>query len=123
MFPAQRNKLFNKFKLVFVCPQFPPGYPAGFIVLAVSIIISCYNFSWNCGAEGATKKKKILKLRSRMRRNALILLFTSLGTPMLLAGDEFGNSQAGNNNAYCQDNETGWKPAHSPYSPDIPKSC
>ncbi len=67
-----------------------------------------YNFSWNCGAEGATKKKKILKLRSRMRRNALILLFTSLGTPMLLAGDEFGNSQAGNNNAYCQDNETGW---------------
>lgn len=67
-----------------------------------------YNFSWNCGAEGGTKKKKILKLRSRMRRNALMLLFISLGTPMLLAGDEFGNSQDGNNNAYCQDNETGW---------------
>lgn len=67
-----------------------------------------YNFSWNCGAEGSTKKKKVLKLRSQMRRNALILLFISLGTPMLLAGDEFGNSQDGNNNAYCQDNEIGW---------------
>lgn len=67
-----------------------------------------YNFSWNCGAEGATKKKKILKLRSQMRRNALMLLFVSLGTPMLLAGDEFGNTQEGNNNAYCQDNEIGW---------------
>lgn len=67
-----------------------------------------YNFSWNCGAEGATKKKKILKLRSQMRKNALLLLFTAQGTPMLLAGDEFGNTQEGNNNAYCQDNETGW---------------
>ncbi|MDE7325059.1 MAG: hypothetical protein K2N63_02080 [Lachnospiraceae bacterium] len=67
-----------------------------------------YNFSWNCGVEGLTKKKKILKLRSQMRKNALILLFTSMGTPMLLAGDEFGNTQGGNNNAYCQDNETGW---------------
>lgn len=67
-----------------------------------------YNYSWNCGAEGATKKKKILKLRSQMRRNALLLLFAALGTPMLLAGDEFGNSQGGNNNAYCQDNEIGW---------------
>lgn len=67
-----------------------------------------YNFSWNCGVEGATKKKKILRLRSQMRRNALILLFVAMGTPMLLAGDEFANSQDGNNNAYCQDNEIGW---------------
>lgn len=67
-----------------------------------------YNFSWNCGIEGATKKKKILKLRSQMRRNALILLFVAMGTPMLLAGDEFANTQEGNNNAYCQDNEIGW---------------
>lgn len=69
---------------------------------------SDYNFSWNCGAEGATKKKKIVRLRAQMQRNALALLFLAQGTPMLLAGDEFGNSQNGNNNAYCQDNETGW---------------
>lgn len=67
-----------------------------------------YNFSWNCGVEGVTKKKKILRLRSQMRRNALILLFVAMGTPMLLAGDEFANTQEGNNNAYCQDNEIGW---------------
>lgn len=69
---------------------------------------SDYNFSWNCGVEGPTKKKKILKLRDQMRRNALTFLFFAQGTPMLLAGDEFGNSQNGNNNAYCQDNEVGW---------------
>ncbi len=67
-----------------------------------------YNFSWNCGVEGATKKKKILSLRAQMRRNALLLLFVARGTPMLLAGDEFGNTQEGNNNAYCQDNPIGW---------------
>lgn len=67
-----------------------------------------YNYSWNCGQEGKTRKKKTLKLRSQMRKNALMLLFLSQGTPMLLAGDEFGNSQDGNNNAYCQDNEIGW---------------
>nr|MDE7300210.1 alpha-amylase [Lachnospiraceae bacterium] len=69
---------------------------------------SDYNFSWNCGVEGVTKKKKIVRLRAQMQRNALALLLLAQGTPMLLAGDEFGNSQGGNNNAYCQDNETGW---------------
>lgn len=69
---------------------------------------SDYNFGWNCGAEGETKKKKIQKLRLQMQKNALLLLMLSQGTPMLLAGDEFGNSQQGNNNAYCQDNEIGW---------------
>ncbi len=67
-----------------------------------------YNFSWNCGVEGPTKKKKILEMRRKMIKNAFLLLFLSQGTPLLLAGDEFGNSQGGNNNAYCQDNETSW---------------
>ena len=66
------------------------------------------NFSWNCGAEGATTDKDILKLRRKMVRNAATILFCSIGIPMFLAGDEFCNSQAGNNNAYCQDNETSW---------------
>ena len=69
---------------------------------------SDYNYSWNCGAEGHVRKKKILELRSRQLRNAMLLLFLSQGTPVLLAGDEFGNSQNGNNNAYCQDNEISW---------------
>lgn len=67
-----------------------------------------YNFSWNCGVEGETRKKKIQKLRLKMQKNALTLLFTAQGVPMLYAGDEFGNSQQGNNNAYCQDNPLGW---------------
>ncbi len=67
-----------------------------------------YNYSWNCGEEGKNRKKKIVKLRRQMQKNALTMLFLSQGTPMLLAGDEFGNSQQGNNNAYCQDNEIGW---------------
>ena len=67
-----------------------------------------YNFSWNCGAEGPSRKKAIKQLRHRQMKNALSLLFTAQGTPLLLAGDEFGNSQNGNNNCYCQDNETGW---------------
>ena len=65
------------------------------------------NYSWNCGAEGKTKKKTILALRQRMVKNALATLLLSAGTPILTAGDEFLNSQNGNNNAYCQDNETG----------------
>ena len=69
---------------------------------------SDYNYSWNCGEEGATKKKKIKKLRWQQLKNAYLLLFLSQGTPLLLAGDEFGNSQEGNNNAYCQDNEISW---------------
>ena len=67
-----------------------------------------YNFSWNCGMEGPTRKKQILKLRDGQIRNAFLMLLLSQGTPCILAGDEFGNSQNGNNNVYCQDNETGW---------------
>ncbi len=67
-----------------------------------------YNYSWNCGIEGRTKTKKILKFRKKQICNAFITLFLSQGTPLLLAGDEFGNSQGGNNNAYCQDNEISW---------------
>jgi glycogen operon protein len=67
-----------------------------------------YNYSWNCGIEGKTKVKKVLSLRRKQIYNAFLLLFLSQGTPLLLAGDEFGNSQEGNNNAYCQDNEISW---------------
>jgi len=67
-----------------------------------------HNFSSNHGVEGDTKKLKILQLRRRQRLNMLATLLLSKGTPMLLAGDEFGNSQHGNNNAYAQDNQTGW---------------
>lgn len=67
-----------------------------------------YNYSWNCGVEGKTRKKQIVKLRQGQKKNAMFLLMTAQGTPCLLAGDEFGNSQGGNNNVYCQDNETGW---------------
>lgn len=69
---------------------------------------SDYNYSWNCGAEGPTRKRKVLLLRKKQLRNAFLLLFLSQGTPAVLAGDEFGNSQGGNNNAYCQDNEISW---------------
>lgn len=66
------------------------------------------NNSWNWGVEGATDNEEILALRSRIVKNAYMLLLLSQGTPCLLAGDEFLNSQNGNNNVYCQDNETGW---------------
>ncbi|WP_142848768.1 glycogen debranching protein GlgX [Telmatospirillum sp. J64-1] len=66
------------------------------------------NHSWNCGTEGPTKDPKILALRARQQRNLLASLLLSQGVPMLLAGDEIGNSQRGNNNAYCQDNQIGW---------------
>lgn len=69
---------------------------------------SNYNFSWNCGVEGPSKKKKIVQLRKKQMRNAMLLLFLSQGTPLLLAGDEFGNTKSGNNNSYCQDNEISW---------------
>jgi glycogen operon protein len=62
------------------------------------------NLSWNCGAEGETDNPEIRALRERQKRNLLATLIFSQGTPMLLAGDEFGNTQYGNNNAYCQDN-------------------
>ncbi len=67
-----------------------------------------YNFSWNCGVEGPSRRKSVKQLRNKQMKNALGFLFTAQGTPLLLAGDEFGNSQYGNNNCYCQDNETGW---------------
>ncbi|MBN9046074.1 MAG: glycogen debranching protein GlgX [Rhizobiales bacterium] len=66
------------------------------------------NFSDNMGIEGGTEDAAILAARARRRRNMLATLLFSQGTPMLLAGDELGNSQQGNNNAYCQDNPTGW---------------
>lgn len=67
-----------------------------------------YNCSWNCGAEGRSRKKNILELRMRQMKNAMSLLFLSQGTPLLYSGDEFGNTQEGNNNPYCQDNPTAW---------------
>lgn len=67
-----------------------------------------HNFSCNHGAEGITGDKAINQLRRVQRLNLLASLLLSKGTPMLLAGDEFGNTQNGNNNAYAQDNETGW---------------
>ncbi|GAA4559756.1 glycogen debranching protein GlgX [Planotetraspora kaengkrachanensis] len=66
------------------------------------------NRSWNCGAEGPVEDPGIVRLRRRQRRNFLATLFVSQGVPMVLAGDEFGRTQGGNNNAYCQDNETSW---------------
>ncbi|GAA4955661.1 glycogen debranching protein GlgX [Actinoplanes utahensis] len=67
-----------------------------------------HNRSWNCGAEGPTDDPEILALRGRQQRNMLVTLMLSQGVPMLLAGDEFGRTQGGNNNAYCQDNEISW---------------
>jgi len=66
------------------------------------------NRSWNCGAEGETEDPEVLALRRRMIRNACAVLMCSRGTPMFLAGDEFGNTKFGNNNSYCQDNITSW---------------
>lgn len=67
-----------------------------------------YNHSWNCGVEGDTAKKKINGLRARLRKNAISTVLLSQGVPMLFAGDEFGQTRQGNNNAYCQDNEISW---------------
>ena len=67
-----------------------------------------HNNSWNCGAEGPTDNEEILTLRRKQMRNLLTTLFLSQGVPMLCGGDEFGRTQNGNNNAYCQDNELSW---------------
>ncbi len=67
-----------------------------------------HNRSWNCGVEGPTDDPEILELRARQRRNILATLLLSQGTPMLAHGDEMGRTQGGNNNVYCQDNETSW---------------
>ncbi len=67
-----------------------------------------HNLSWNCGVEGLTDDPLILSLRARQKRNFLATLFLSLGTPMILMGDEVSRTQHGNNNAYCQDTRTSW---------------
>lgn len=67
-----------------------------------------YNCSWNCGAEGNSRRKNIQELRLRQMKNAVTLLLMSQGTPLLYGGDEFANTQMGNNNPYCQDNDTAW---------------
>jgi len=66
------------------------------------------NHSWNCGVEGETDDKDINALREQQKRNFLASLFLSQGVPMLVAGDEMGRTQRGNNNAYCQDNAISW---------------
>jgi len=66
------------------------------------------NYSWNCGMEGPTDDPAINTLRAQQKRNFMATLLLSAGVPMLLAGDEIGHTQQGNNNAYCQDNETTW---------------
>jgi glycogen operon protein len=66
------------------------------------------NDSWNCGVEGPTDDPEVLALRARQARNALTILFTSQGVPMMLMGDEVGRTQQGNNNTYCHDNELSW---------------
>ena len=67
-----------------------------------------HNRSWNCGEEGETENREVLRLRNRQRRNFLVTLMLSQGVPMLLSGDELGRTQQGNNNTYCQDNELNW---------------
>lgn len=67
-----------------------------------------YNCSWNCGEEGTAKSRKVRQLRIRQMKNAICLLLLSQGTPLIFMGDEFGNSQKGNNNPWCQDNAIGW---------------
>ena len=66
------------------------------------------NRSWNCGVEGPTEKRDVVELRRKQKRNFLATLLFSHGVPLVLAGDELGRTQAGNNNAYCQDNEVSW---------------
>lgn len=67
-----------------------------------------FNYSWNCGEEGKSNKKKVLSLRRRQVKNVLMMLMFSAGTPLIMAGDEFENSQSGNNNPYCVDSEVSW---------------
>lgn len=67
-----------------------------------------YNFSWNCGVEGPSRKKKVVEMRRKQLRNAVLLLTLSQGVPLFMAGDEFGRTKSGNNNSYCQDNEMSW---------------
>lgn len=66
------------------------------------------NHSWNCGCEGPTTDIEVIALRIKQMKNAISILMLSQGIPMILSGDEFGKTQRGNNNAYCQDNELSW---------------
>ena len=66
------------------------------------------NDSWNCGDEGLSSNPAVNKLRDKQMRNFIVTLFTSIGTPMLLMGDEYGHTRRGNNNTYCHDNELNW---------------
>ena len=78
------------------------------------------NRSWNCGAEGPTEDEAVNALRRRQLRNFLTTLFLSQGVPMLVGGDEFGRTQGGNNNAYCQDSEISWFHwDHEPWQKDL----
>lgn len=67
-----------------------------------------WNYTWNCGVEGPSRKKKVAAMRKKQIRNAFLLLLLSQGTPLFLSGDEFGSTKRGNNNSYCQDNEISW---------------
>ena len=67
-----------------------------------------YNCSWNCGEEGTSRRKKVLALRQKQLQNAFCMLLLTQSTPLIFMGDEFGNSQQGNNNPYCQDNKITW---------------
>lgn len=69
---------------------------------------NAYNCSWNCGEEGSSRKLKIRQLRYRQIKNAFVILLCTQSMPLIFMGDEFGNSQKGNNNPYCQDNATAW---------------
>jgi glycogen operon protein len=85
----------------------------------LSDLVSYNNNSWNCGVEGPTEDPAILALRARQQRNLIATNLLSQGTPMLLAGDELGKSQAGNNNAYCQDSPLTWIDWSSPKDPSL----
>ena len=67
-----------------------------------------YNCSWNCGEEGNSRRQSVRRLRMKQMKNALCLVLLSQSTPLIFMGDEFGNSQKGNNNPYCQDNAVTW---------------
>ena len=67
-----------------------------------------FNYSWNCGIEGETRKKNITELRKQLYKNAIIATVLSAGTPLINSGDEMGHSKKGNNNSWCQDNQTEW---------------
>lgn len=69
---------------------------------------SDYNYSWNCGVEGPSRKKKVSELRYKQLKNAWLMLVLAQGTPLIYHGDEMGKTKKGNNNTYCQDNELSW---------------